>query len=138
VFSAHNHHHHHHHMNSISLDFIRTRIKSRQWEESNLPLSQSRIAFDLSLFIGSCYLSKTKLTHKLLFNSLNYSERGIRNVLDQFVTGEWCSIVVNDTDKRCHLVVATQKLMTALSAYEQTFTPLDGDVFDGVVQLGLE
>jgi len=114
-------------MNSASLNFIQQRIKSRHWEEANLPLSQSRIAFDLALFIGSCSLSKTDLTHKVLFNTLNYSERGIRNVLENFVVGGWCQIVVSDADKRCHLVVASQKLIDSLFAYQQTFTPVNGD-----------
>ena len=125
-------------MNSISLSFIRQRIKTRHWEEANLPLSQSRIAFDLALFIGSCYLSKTDLTHKLLFNTLNYSERGIRNVLEHFVVGGWCQIVVSDADKRCHHVVASQKLIESLFAYEQTFTSVDGGACDDVIQYGFK
>lgn len=94
----------------------------RFWEEKNLPLSQSRIAFDLLLFIANAHYSEMHLTQKYLFNSLNYSERGIRYVLEQFVTNGWCEIVGSTSDKRVRHVVASEKLTSAFEAYERTFT----------------
>lgn len=93
----------------------------RFWEEKNLPLSQSRIAFDLLLLIANCHYSETHLTLKYLFNSLNYSERGIRYVLEQFVSNGWCDIVGSCTDKRFRHVVASEKLTIAFESYEKTF-----------------
>ena len=59
------------------------------------------------------------MTLKELFNSLKYSERGIRYVLEQFVDGGWCEIVGHEQDKRFRLVVASQRLIDKLAEYEQ-------------------
>jgi DNA-binding MarR family transcriptional regulator len=91
----------------------------RNWEDRHLPLSQSRIAFDLFVLIGHSHEAKQPMTIKELFNSLKYSERGIRYVLDQFVDGGWCEIVGHDEDKRFRLVVATDLLRTRLREYQE-------------------
>lgn len=106
--------------NKKLLDFSQSVMNIRFWEEKNLPLSQSRIAFDLLLFIANCHYSETHLTLKYLFNSLNYSERGIRYVLEQFVSNGWCDIVGSCTDKRFRHVVASEKLTIAFESYEKT------------------
>jgi hypothetical protein len=106
--------------NTKLLDFSQSVLNIRFWEEKNLPLSQSRIAFDLLLFIANCHYSETHLTLKYLFNSLNYSERGVRYVLEQFVSNGWCEVVGSNTDKRFRHVVATNKMTSAFEAYERT------------------
>lgn len=105
--------------NKKLLDFSQSMINIRFWEEKNLPLSQSRIAFDLLLFIANCHYSDTHLTLKYLFNSLNYSERGVRYVLEQFVNNGWCEVVGSTSDKRFRHVVASAKLTIAFEGYEQ-------------------
>lgn len=104
--------------NKKLLDFSQSVINIRFWEEKNLPLSQSRIAFDLLLFIANCHYSDTHLTLKYLFNSLSYSERGVRYVLEQFVDNGWCEVVDSTSDKRFRHVVASAKLTNAFEAYE--------------------
>jgi len=104
--------------NTKLLDFSKSVIAIRYWEEKNLPLSQSRIAFDLLLLIANCHYSDTKLTLKNLFNSLNYSERGVRYVLEQFIRNEWCEVVGSSIDKRSRNVVASKKLTSAFEAYQ--------------------
>jgi len=91
----------------------------RTWEDAHLPLSQSRIAFDLFMLIGHSSQVEQPLTLKELFNSLKYSERGVRYVLEQFVDSGWCEIVGSEQDRRFRLVVATQRLMDKLIEYEQ-------------------
>jgi hypothetical protein len=91
----------------------------RSWEDAHLPLSQSRIAFDLFMLIGQSSQVERPMTLKELFNSLKYSERGIRYVLEQFVDGGWCEIVGHEQDKRFRLVVASQRLIDKLAEYEQ-------------------
>jgi hypothetical protein len=91
----------------------------RTWEDAHLPLSQSRIAFDLFMLIGHSSQVEQPLTLKELFNSLKYSERGVRYVLEQFVDSGWCEIVGSDQDRRFRLVVATQRLVDKLIEYEQ-------------------
>lgn len=91
----------------------------RTWEDAHLPLSQSRIAFDLFMLIGHSSQTEHHMTLKELFNSLKYSERGVRYVLEQFVDGGWCEIVGAEQDKRFRLVVATQRLVDKLTEYEQ-------------------
>jgi hypothetical protein len=104
--------------NKKLLDFSQSVMNIRFWEEKNLPLSQSRIAFDLLLFIANCHYSDTHLTLKYLFNSLSYSERGVRYVLEQFVDNGWCEVVDSTSDKRFRHVVASAKLTNAFEAYE--------------------
>lgn len=104
--------------NKKLLDFSQSVMNIRFWEEKNLPLSQSRIAFDLLLFIANCHYSETHLTLKYLFNSLNYSERGVRYVLEQFVDNGWCDVVGSTSDKRFRHVVASTKLTNAFENYE--------------------
>lgn len=94
-------------------------IHLRSWEDRNLPLSQSRIAFDVFTLIAHFSGLSKPLTLKTLFNSLKYSERGIRYVLEQFVDGGWCVVVGHDQDKRFRLVVATQRLKDAFAEYER-------------------
>jgi DNA-binding MarR family transcriptional regulator len=91
----------------------------RNWEDRHLPLSQSRIAFDLFVLIGHSHVAERPLTIKELLNSLKYSERGIRYVLDQFIDGGWCEIVGNQQDRRFRHVVATDLLRTKLREYEE-------------------
>lgn len=91
----------------------------RAWETHNLPRSGSYIAFDLFVLIGHSAAIEQPLTLKELFNSLEYSERGVRYVLEQFVDGGWCEIVGNELDKRSRRVVATELLRTKLIDYEE-------------------
>jgi hypothetical protein len=104
--------------NKKLLDFSQSVMNIRFWEEKNLPLSQSRIAFDLLLFIANCHYSETHLTLKYLFNSLNYSERGVRYVLEQFVNNGWCEVVGSTSDKRFRHVIPSAKLTSAFETYE--------------------
>jgi DNA-binding MarR family transcriptional regulator len=91
----------------------------RTWEDKSLPLSQSRIAFDLYILIAlSCEIERP-FTLKEIFNSLNYSERGMRYVLDQMIDGGWCNLVGNENDKRCRLVVGTNLMRSKLSEYKE-------------------
>jgi DNA-binding MarR family transcriptional regulator len=91
----------------------------RNWEDRFLPLSQSRIAFDLFILIAHSHETDKPLTLKELCNSLKYSERGIRYVLEQLIDGGWCEIVGHSKDRRFRLIVATDLLRTRLREYEQ-------------------
>jgi DNA-binding MarR family transcriptional regulator len=94
----------------------------RNWEDSFLPLSQSRIAFDLFILIAHSHETEKPLTLKELCNSLKYSERGIRYVLKQLIDGGWCEVVGHSKDKRFRLIVATELLRSRLRDYEQLVT----------------
>ena len=93
-------------------------MQVRSWEDKHLPLSQSRIAFDLFVLIAHSAEVEQPMTLKELFNSLKYSERGIRYVLEQFIDGGWCEIAGHEKDKRFRRVVATDLLKTRLSEYQ--------------------
>jgi DNA-binding MarR family transcriptional regulator len=90
----------------------------RRWEDAHLPVSQSRLAFDLFMLIAHSAESGAPLTLKQLFHSMRYSERGIRYVLEQFVAGGWCEITSHQEDKRSRQVMATDKLRIAVREYE--------------------
>lgn len=109
-------------------EFTERLIETRLWEERNLPRSQSRIAFDLMIFIAHCHYSKTPLTLKLLFNSLTHSERGIRYVLDQFVENEWCIFNVAIHDKRFRHIYPTIKFLEAFENYYLLHTTSSKDL----------
>ena len=94
-------------------------LEIRLWEERNLPLSQSRIAFDLFALVAHSSCTGTPLTLKRLFTTFNYSERGVRYVLEQFVDGGWCEVLCDPEDRRCRFVVATKRLMDAFASYQE-------------------
>ncbi len=98
-------------------EFTKRLIETRLWEEKNLPLSQSRIAYDLLIFIAHCHYNATPLTLKLLFNSLSHSERGVRYVLEQFIANEWCVIEHASHDKRFRHITPTTKFLDAFESY---------------------
>lgn len=104
---------------SNTFKFSQSVIKIRLWEEENLPLSQSRIAFDLFVLLANASCAQQPLTPKRLFIALKYSERGIRNVLTQFISGGWCEVICDSEDRRCRYIVATKRLTDAFAAYEQ-------------------
>ena len=106
-------------VSSNTFKFSQDVMKIRLWEEKNLPLSQSRIAFDLFALLANSSHAQQPLTPKRLFNTLSYSERGIRYVLGQFISGGWCEVVCDAEDKRCRCIVATKRLTDAFEAYEQ-------------------
>ena len=101
-----------------SKHFTRSVQHIRQWEDAHLPVSQSRLAFDLFMLIADSAETESPMTLKRLFHSLRYSERGIRYVLKQFVDGGWCEIIGHADDKRSRIVVATDKLRIAVREYE--------------------
>jgi len=94
-------------------------LNIRLWEERHLPLSQSRIAFDLFALIAHSSSTGKQLNLKELFSALKYSERGVRYVLEQFIEGGWCEVICDDTDKRCRLIIATQRFKDAFESYQK-------------------
>lgn len=105
--------------NQSYINFSNCVLHIRMWEDRYLPLSQSRLAFDLFVLIAHSAEVNRPLTLKELFNSLKYSERGIRYVLEQFIDGGWCVIAGNESDRRFRHVVATDLLKIRLREYEQ-------------------
>ena len=98
--------------------FAQCAMDIRKWEDSQLHLCTTRIGYDLFILIGQSIQTETRLTLKEVCNSLRYSDRGIRIVVEQFVNGGWCDIVGHDQDKRFRLVVPTQQLIDKFNAYE--------------------
>ncbi len=103
---------------TVTSKFSKGVIDIRLWEERNLPLSQSRVAFDLFILIAHCSCTLKPLTLKRLFSTLKYSERGVRNVLEQFIVGGWCEVVCDTDDKRCRYIMATKRLTDAFESYK--------------------
>lgn len=91
----------------------------RAWEDRQLPMSQSRIAFDLFLLLFEAFRRPREMSLKVVVNSLNYSERGIRYVLDQFIDDRWCELKRHQLDGRTRLIVPTEKLVAVAHEYER-------------------
>jgi hypothetical protein len=112
-------------------------IKIREWEEKNLPLSQSRISFDLFLLIACSYEGQQPYTLKEIFNSLNYSQRGVRYVLDQMINQGWCILIENDLDKRFKFVVGTDLMGSKLLEYKMMVMSMYKDISDDLHSLSI-
>ena len=104
---------------TVTSKFSKGVLDIRLWEERNLPLSQSRIAFDLFVLIAHSSCTEKPLTLKRLFSTLKYSERGVRYVLEQFVDGGWCEVICDANDKRCRFLAETKRLTDAFESYKK-------------------
>lgn len=93
----------------------------RLWEEANLPVSQSRLAFDLLICVVNHHYEEKDLTLKIIFNTLDYSERGIRYVLDYFIKCGWCAMELHKNDKRFRCIKATALLIDKFEEYITNF-----------------
>lgn len=110
-------------------------IKIREWEKENLSLSQSRISFDLFILIAHSYEVQQPYTLKEIFNSLNYSQRGVRYVLDQMINQGWCLLAENDLDKRFKFVVGTDLMGSKLQEYKMMVMSMYKEISDDLHSL---
>lgn len=101
------------------INFLEKLIQLRAWEKSNLPIEQSALALDLFLVIAHNTLRDQPLTLKQLFNSVDFSEAGIRKHLKRFLAEGWCSLEGSAKDKRLRQVVAQAKMLAALDRYTE-------------------
>ncbi len=92
-------------------------MQVRAWQEKNLPIEFSLLAYDL--LVCACFhtLSGSPLNYKQIFLSLPYSKNGIRNQLNKFIADGWLEIRLKDTDARVRYVVALPKLLTLMDHY---------------------
>lgn len=97
--------------------FANNAIKVRKWERQHLPVEQSALAMDLFLIIAHNTLLGAPLTLKALFNSVDFSEAGVRKHLRRMLTEGWCALEGSDHDKRLRFVVAQPKMLDSLSSY---------------------
>jgi hypothetical protein len=101
------------------INFSEKLIQLRAWEKSNLPIEQSALALDLFLVIVHNTLRDRPLTLKQLFNSVDFSEAGIRKHLKRLLAEGWCSLEGSAKDKRLRHVVAQAKMLAALDRYTE-------------------
>lgn len=92
-------------------------MQVRAWQEKNLPIEFSLIAYDL--LVCACFhtLSGSPLNYKQIFLSLPYSKNGIRHQLNKFIADGWLEIRLKDTDARVRYVVALPKLLSLMENY---------------------
>lgn len=89
----------------------------RGWEEENLPMERSALAYDLLAVTAHHTVVGTPLSLKHLFTLLNYSEAGIRKQLRRCINEGWISLQSVSNDRRVRVVAAQPKLLTALQEY---------------------
>jgi hypothetical protein len=94
-------------------------LNVRNWEEDNLPLEQSALAYDLLTLASHHTISGTPLSLKQLFLLLEYSEAGVRKQLRRCIKEGWLKLVGSKKDKRVRVVIAEPKLLQALSDYAE-------------------
>ncbi len=78
------------------------------------------------MLVALAHMKSEELSVKALFNSLPYSDMGIRHHLRQLKMDAWLEIHPSMVDKRRKMVVPSEKLLTRLSVVEQTFFELIG------------
>ena len=89
----------------------------RDWEEVNLPMERSALAYDLLAVTAHHTVVGTPLSLKHLFTLLNYSEAGVRKQLRRCIRDGWIGLESVSNDKRVRVVVAQPKLLLALKDY---------------------
>jgi len=99
------------------LPFLDSILIYRLWEESNLPLGQSALAYDLMTFVARSTIAGEIVTTNKLLQSLPYSETGVRKQLGRFTSAGWIKVEPCKIDKRIRYVVAEKKLLSAFKAY---------------------
>ena len=92
-------------------------MQVRAWQDKNLPIEFSLLAYDL--LICACFhtVSGSPLNYKQIFLTLPYSKNGIRNQLNKFIAEGWLEIRHKDADARVRYVVALPKLLDVLNDY---------------------
>lgn len=94
-------------------------MQIRAWEEKNLPIEASLLAYDLLICVCFHTLSDAPLSYKQMFLTLPYSKNGIRKQLSKLVADRWIEICTDVDDKRIRYVVALPKLLDVLNDYIQ-------------------
>ncbi len=92
-------------------------IAMKTWEKTNLPQSQSTLAFEIFILIAHFTVCEKPLTLHQLFYSLEYSETGIRKQLAKLVEEGFCLIVSGSKDKRLKYVLASDRMLAVLDHY---------------------
>lgn len=96
----------------------------RKVSQRHLPCESSFIPYDILMLVALAHAKPEELSVKALFNSLPYSDMGIRYHLRQLVTDAWLEIRPSTSDKRRKLVIPSEKLLARLSVVEQAFFEL--------------
>lgn len=88
------------------------------WEQENLPLEGSKLAFDLLALCTHHHVSGSPLTIKHLnILMMRYSHAGVRNQLRRCVRDGWLGIISSNTDKRSRVIIAEPRLLSAMEEY---------------------
>jgi hypothetical protein len=92
-------------------------LQVRSWEDANLPMEQSTLAFDLISLVTHKTIHGQPISLKHLFISLNYSEAGIRKQLRRCINEQWLRLADSRSDGRVRLVIAEPKLVALFHEY---------------------
>lgn len=90
-------------------------ILVHRWMSENIPNGHSSVAIALFLVIADGNLNQQPPSLKSLFNSLIYSEQGVRTHLSCFIDEGYVSLKISKKDKRVRLVVATPLMMSLVN-----------------------
>jgi len=89
----------------------------REWENTNLNLSKSKICFDLFLFIAKNHYSGLSINSKTLHNSIAYSQRNIAYTVSKFKSWDLIYFENNPSDKRIKNIYPTIKFCKLFEKY---------------------
>jgi hypothetical protein len=92
-------------------------LQVRTWEDANLPMEQSTLAYDLLTLVTHQTIHSQPISLKHLFVSLNYSEAGIRKQLRRCIKDEWLRLEDSTQDRRVRHVIAEPKLVALFNNY---------------------
>jgi hypothetical protein len=104
-------------MDSFSLSHFAERFMGlRRWGRTNLPDSDSNVAFDILLFALSRSPSGGA-EMKDFYLSLNYSKDRVSELVRELVADGWLEIRQPDDDRRVRVVCATSQLQDVFLSY---------------------
>ncbi len=91
----------------------------REWENTHLNISKSKICFDLFLFIAKNHYSGLSINSKTLHNSIDYSQRNIAYTVSKFKAWDLIYFEKNLIDKRIKNLHPTIKFCKLYEAYAE-------------------
>jgi DNA-binding MarR family transcriptional regulator len=94
-------------------------FKLRQWCQTNLPIENSLIAYDLILLLSIHNYSNGHITVKHLFASLPHSATAVRYHYQRFIDDKWIEHYPDTKDKRIKYVRPTEKFIAIINAYTE-------------------
>lgn len=102
--------------------------KLRVWTNGNLPVYGTYIGYDLGIQILESSTCSHRSSLKEIYHSLPHSEPQLRRKLRVFERDGWIRLEKSHCDQRNHLVIPSEKMLSAYAHYFRLMTELSQEV----------